>query len=105
MATCLGRSYKRQEMADKGAGLEIEGQMEPRKVTPKQTDHETGPAENVSLGQAYSEEEGTSQLMQLFITQMIQLVSKMTEQQQQTAAEERAVEHMRQKEERRQLAE
>jgi len=106
MATRSGRSYKSREMANEGVGLEVDGPMESGNVTgpAEQTGQETGP-ENWTPGQAHSEEGGTAQPMQLFMTQMMQLVSKMTEQQQRTAAEERAVERARQEEERRRLAE
>lgn len=56
--------------------------------------------------QPHSEEGGeTLQPVQQFMTEMFQLVSRMTKQQQRTAAEERAVERARQEEERKRLAE
>ena len=80
MTTRSGRRYKSQEVMEPGDRHNAENPVEP------------GGGE-------------TLQPMQQFMTQMFQLVSQMTEQQQRAAAEERAVERARQDEERKQLAE
>ena len=86
-------------MTEPGERPNVEDPVETREV------YGTGLGD-VTPGQPGSEGGGeTLQPMQQFMTEMFQLVSRMTEQQQRTAAEERAVERARQEEERKRLAE
>ena len=89
------RSGTRYKMAEQGDRVEPGGKVASKRTASQKT-------ARLRDGQASSE---TLQLMEKFMTQMLQLVSETTEQQKRVAFEEQAVERARQEEERKRLAE